>query len=192
VRGAGAHRPGRVPSGRRRRGAFGGGKSGSLSLAAARTAGAKATVGVVPVEREAAALRRAGLADTVAVADARDPVALAEAVRAALGGPADVTVVCVDVPGCEHGAILATADAGTVVFFSMATSFSAAALGAEGLAADVTMLVGNGYTPGHADLALDLLRTQPGVRALFEDRLAAEHGARAEADPDGRTGGTRS
>ena len=30
----------------------------------------------------------------------------------------------------------------------MATSFSAAALGAEGLAADVTMLVGNGYVPG--------------------------------------------
>ena len=53
----------------------------------------------------------------------------------------------------------------------MATSFSAAALGAEGLAADVTMLVGNGYVPGHADLALDLLRTEPAVRALFERRL---------------------
>jgi L-erythro-3,5-diaminohexanoate dehydrogenase len=89
------------------------------------------------------------------------------------GGPADVTVVCVDVPGCEGGAILATADRGTVVFFSMATSFSAAALGAEGLAADVTMLVGNGYTPGHAELALDLLRTTPGVRALFERRMEA-------------------
>ena len=67
-------------------------------------------------------------------------------------------MVCVDVPGCEHGAILATADGGTVVFFSMATSFAAAALGAEGLAADVTMLVGNGYVPGHAELALRLLR----------------------------------
>jgi L-erythro-3,5-diaminohexanoate dehydrogenase len=54
----------------------------------------------------------------------------------------------------------------------MATSFSAAALGAEGLAADVTMLVGNGYVPGHAEMALDLLRTEPGVRALFERRLA--------------------
>ena len=64
-------------------------------------------------------------------------------------------------PGCEHGAILATAEGGTVIFFSMATSFSAAALGAEGLAADVTMLVGNGYLPGHADYAMDLLRTDP-------------------------------
>ncbi|GIH24421.1 L-erythro-3,5-diaminohexanoate dehydrogenase [Acrocarpospora phusangensis] len=144
------------------------GKSGSLSLAAARRAGAAKLIGVVPHAREADALTAAGLADEVVVADARDPVALA----AAVGTPADVTVVCVDVPGCEHGSILATRDGGTVVFFSMATSFSAAALGAEGLAADVTMLVGNGYAPGHADLALDLFRAEPGVRRLFEGRHA--------------------
>jgi L-erythro-3,5-diaminohexanoate dehydrogenase len=90
---------------------------------------------------------------------------------AAAGGPADVTVVCVDVPGCEGGAILSTRDGGTVIFFSMATSFSAAALGAEGLAADVRMLVGNGYVPGHADYALSLLRSHSGVRDLFERRL---------------------
>ena len=149
------------------------GKSGSLSLAAARAAGAARTIGVVPVEPEAALLREAGLADVVVLADARDPVALAAAVRDG-GGPADVTVVCVDVPGCEHGAVLATADGGTVVFFSMATSFSAAALGAEGLAADVTMLIGNGYVPGHAGYAIDLLRTHPGVRDLFERRVSAE------------------
>ncbi|HEU5036992.1 MAG TPA: L-erythro-3,5-diaminohexanoate dehydrogenase [Nocardioides sp.] len=148
----------------------GGGKSGSLSLAAARRAGAKRTIGVVPHDAEAALLREAGLADEVVVSDARDPIALRDAVTAA-GGPADVTVVCVDVPGCEGGAILATADRGTVVFFSMATSFSAAALGAEGLAADVTMLIGTGYTPGHAAYALELLRESPGVRGLFERRL---------------------
>ena len=148
----------------------GGGKSGSLSLAAARRAGATRLVGVVPTEGEAAALKSAGLTTEIAVADARDPVALA----AAVGEPVDLTVVCVDVPGCEHGAILATRPGGTVVFFSMATSFPAAALGAEGLAADVTMLIGNGYVPGHAELALDLVRTDPGVRALFDARLAAD------------------
>jgi L-erythro-3,5-diaminohexanoate dehydrogenase len=148
----------------------GGGKSGSLSLAAARRAGATRLVGVVPTETEAAALKEAGLATEIAVVDARDPVALA----AAVGEPVDVTVVCVDVPGCEHGAILATRPGGTVVFFSMATSFPAAALGAEGLAADVTMLIGNGYVPGHAELALDLVRTDPGVRMLFDARLAAD------------------
>ena len=69
--------------------------------------------------------------------------------------------------------MLITRTGGTVVFFSMATSFAAAALGAEGLAADVTMLIGNGYVPGHADMALDLIRTVPGVRRLFEARLPA-------------------
>ncbi len=149
------------------------GKSGSLSVVAARRAGAGKIIGVVRDEREAAALRGAGLADQVTVADARDPVALATAVQQA-GGPADVTVVCVDVPGCEGGAVLATSQGGTVIFFSMATSFSAAALGAEGVAADVTMLIGNGYVPGHAELALGLLRGNQGVRALFESRISGE------------------
>jgi L-erythro-3,5-diaminohexanoate dehydrogenase len=147
------------------------GKSGSLSAAAARRAGAGTIIGVVPTQTEAATLRAAALADQVVIADARDPVGLAEAVRGA-GGPAAVTVVCVDVPGCEGGAVLATAGGGTVVFFSMATSFSAAALGAEGVAADVTMLIGNGYVPGHARLALDLVRAEPGVRGIFEGRVA--------------------
>jgi L-erythro-3,5-diaminohexanoate dehydrogenase len=148
----------------------GAGKSGSMSLVAAKEAGAGRTIGVVPTQQEADLLRAAAIADVVTIADARDPVALSRAVTEA-GGPADVTVVCVDVPGCEGGAILATADRGTVIFFSMATSFSAAALGAEGLAADVTMLVGNGYVPGHADYAMSLLRSSAGVRGLFERRL---------------------
>ncbi|GIH07331.1 L-erythro-3,5-diaminohexanoate dehydrogenase [Rhizocola hellebori] len=169
------------------------GKSGSLSLAAARDAGATRIVAVVPHQAEHDLLRAASaaepppaagfpggggagmsggeaLADEVVIADARNPVALAEAI----GKPVDVTVVCVDVPGCEHGAILATAQGGTVIFFSMATSFSAAALGAEGLAADVNMLIGNGYVPGHAEYAVDLVRTNFAVRALFEARLAAD------------------
>ena len=146
------------------------GKSGSLCLVAARRAGASRTIAVVPHRAEAELLDAADIADQVVIADATDPIALREAVVSA-GGPAQVTIVCVDVPGCEGGAILATADAGTVIFFSMATSFSAAALGAEGLAADVTMLVGNGFVPGHAELALDLIRTEPGVRGLFERRL---------------------
>jgi L-erythro-3,5-diaminohexanoate dehydrogenase len=176
------------------------GKSGSLSAAAARQAGASKVIGVVPTDAEAALLRNPGtaedggaagpptgvrsnrramdrpaaprspLADEIVIADARDPIGLAEKVQDA-GGPADVTVVCVDAPGCEGGAILSTKQGGTVIFFSMATSFSAAALGAEGLAADVTMLVGNGYVPGHAEFALDLLRGMPAVRALFERRV---------------------
>jgi len=148
----------------------GAGKSGSLSLAAAHEAGAGRRIAVVPQEREARLLRGTGLADHIVIADARSPLGLSAAVEA-VGGPADITVVCVDVPGCEHPAILATAQGGTVVFFSMATNFAAAALGAEGLAADVRMLVGNGYVPGHADYALKLLRANTAVQGLFEGRL---------------------
>lgn len=147
------------------------GKSGSLALAAARRAGARPIAGVVPVQLEADLLTEAALADHVLLADARNPVAVAATLERALGSAADVTVVCVDVAGCEHGAILCTAAGGTVIFFSMATSFSAAALGAEGLAADVTMLIGNGYVPGHAAYAFDLLRSDPRLRRLFEQRL---------------------
>ena len=159
-----------------------GGKSGSLSAAAAREVGAARVIGVVPDEREAARLREAGgLVDAVVVADARRSVALAEAVAAA-GGPADVTVVCVDVARCEGGAILSTKQGGTVVFFSMATSFSAAALGAEGAAADVTMLIGNGYGYGHAAYAFDLIRRNAPVRRIFDSRLA-EPAAGADRGP---------
>ncbi len=148
----------------------GAGKSGSLSLAAAREAGGGRLVAVVPHDREAEVLRPTGLADHVVIADARSPMGLLAAVGSA-GGPCDVTVVCVDVPGCEQPAILATAQEGTIIFFSMATSFAAAALGAEGLAADVRMLVGNGYVPGHAAYAMDLIRRDAAVRGLFEARL---------------------
>lgn len=146
------------------------GKSGSLSLAAARLGGAGTLIGLVRDEDEAERLRAARLADHVVVADARNPVQVRAALLDTVGRLADITIVCVDVPDCEGGALLATEQEGTVIFFSMATSFSAAALGAEGLGSDVTMLIGNGYTPGHADLALDLYRDEPGVRALFEAR----------------------
>jgi L-erythro-3,5-diaminohexanoate dehydrogenase len=172
------------------------GKSGSLSAAAARDAGAAHIIGVVPTEAEASLLRAAcvtasststlahsgapatpgPLVDEIVIADARRPVPLAEMITAR-GGPADVTVVCVDVAGCEGGAILSTRQGGTVIFFSMATSFSSAALSAEGVAADVEMLVGNGYVPGHADYALELIRVNPAVRELFDRRLGEQGGA---------------
>jgi L-erythro-3,5-diaminohexanoate dehydrogenase len=157
----------------------GSGKSGSLSLAAARRSGAGRTVGVVPSPAEAERLTEAALADTVTVADARDPVAVSTAVTDSLGGPADLVVACVDIPGCEGGAVLSAAQGGTVVFCSRATSFPAAALGAEGLAADVTMLIGNGFVPGHAHLVLHLWRTEEGVRQLFAGRVAQETSATA-------------
>ncbi|MHB2024271.1 MAG: L-erythro-3,5-diaminohexanoate dehydrogenase [Mycobacteriales bacterium] len=144
------------------------GKSGALALAAAEGAGVARRVAIVRNQAEADLLAASGLASGVAVADARDPLAVAEAV----GEPVELTVVCVDVSGAEHGAVLATAAGGTVLFFSMATSFQAAALGAEGLAADVRLVIGNGYLPGHAQFALALVRTRPSLRALLDARIA--------------------
>lgn len=149
------------------------GKSGSLSIAAAAAAGAQTTLGIVRDEVEATALSTAKLADAVAIGDATDAVSVSSVVRETLGQAADITVVCVDVPGCEHGAILSTTDGGTIIFFSMATSFAQAALGAEGLAADVQMVIGNGYTPNHANFAMDLFRSNPAIRELFTQRIHA-------------------
>ncbi len=144
------------------------GKSGGLCLQAARDSGASEVVAAVLTEQEAARVSAAGLADRVVVGDARGAVDFRDAVCVE-GWAADVSVVCVNVPGCEATALGATAAGGTVVFFSMATSFSAAALGAEGMAADVEMLIGNGYVPGHADYALGLVRQHPGLRSFFEE-----------------------
>jgi L-erythro-3,5-diaminohexanoate dehydrogenase len=63
-------------------------------------------------------------------------------------------------------------EGGTVYFFSMATSFTAAALIAEGLAKDITLLIGSGYAPRHAEIALDVVRSNPDLRAVLEERFA--------------------
>jgi L-erythro-3,5-diaminohexanoate dehydrogenase len=52
----------------------------------------------------------------------------------------------------------------------MSTSFTKAALGAEGVGKDVDLVIGNGYAHGHADETLDLVRALPAVRALFAKR----------------------
>ena len=82
-------------------------------------------------------------------------------------GLADLAVNCVNVPGTELASILCASDEGTVYFFSMNTSFTAAALGAEGAGKDVTMIVGNGFAKGHADIALQTLRDHPPRRRLL-------------------------
>ena len=102
--------------------------------------------------------------DAIVVADARQPMSIVDALEV----KADIVVVCVDVPGCEHSAILATAERGVIIFFSMATSFQSAALGAEGVGSDVTMLIGSGFVPGHADLALELVRANPILQMFME------------------------
>jgi L-erythro-3,5-diaminohexanoate dehydrogenase len=152
------------------------GKSGLLSCAQAtqRVGGSGCVIGVVPDASSAGArvLRRCGLVRDLVVADARDSLALSAAVSEAAGGLADVVVNCVNVAGTEMGSILCARDGGTVYFFSMATSFTAAALGAEGVGRDVTMIIGNGYTHGHAEIALQTLRDRPELHRYFNQTYA--------------------
>ncbi|NLL42667.1 MAG: zinc-binding dehydrogenase [Firmicutes bacterium] len=149
-----------------------GGKSGSLCLHEARKrAGVSGQViamdyGEAALER----IRRLALADAVLDADATKPVQSLQAFQAATGGRlADLTINCVNIPQTEMTSILCTRDGGTVYFFSMATSFTAAALGAEGVGKDVNMLIGNGYTKNHAEITLEVLRENPKLRQLFSE-----------------------
>jgi L-erythro-3,5-diaminohexanoate dehydrogenase len=147
------------------------GKSGLFSCAHA-----KARVGregrVIALVHDAAAqsaqlLQRERLVDEMIVADATKALETSERVAAVAPGLADLVINCVNVPGTELASILCARDEGTIYFFSMATSFTAAALGAEGIGRDVTMIIGNGYTKGHAEIALQTLRDYPALHAYF-------------------------
>jgi L-erythro-3,5-diaminohexanoate dehydrogenase len=141
------------------------GHAGRLAMAAAREAMGGGMV--IAVDIDPAAVTRAvssGLADVGVVADLQDPLAALAAMDAQGAPAADLTIVVVDAPRCEPFAILATREGGTVLFFSMATSFSSAALTADGMGHDVTMLVGSGYTPDKGQYALDLVRRTPALQ----------------------------
>ncbi len=149
-----------------------GGKAGTLVLAQVRrNIGTNGRlIAIEYAESSAKEIRAMGYADAVIVADARNPVTtLALYEQHAGSALADVTINCVSVAGTELASIMITKDRGLVYFFSMATSFTTAALGAEGVGKDVDMMIGNGYAHGHAELALDLVRGEPGLLALFQN-----------------------
>lgn len=154
-----------------------GGKSGLICSA---VAGEKVgpTGKVIAVAHGRASRERAealGAADVVLSCDAKDAIATMDAVLAANSGKkVDITINCVSVPGTEMASILCTRDCGKVYFFSMATSFTAAALGAEGAGADVELIIGNGYADKHAETALDLLRNNPKLREILEEMFPGE------------------
>jgi len=158
---------------------IGAGKAGLLCLAAAREAVGRSgrVLAVEPGRAAADRARELGLADEVFTIDARDPVVMLAAIDAATSGAlADLVVNVANASGTEAASVLCARDDGTVVFFGMATSFSAAALGAEGLAKPTRLSIGNGFVPGHDALALDLLRCHPALARAFAD-LAGRPGA---------------
>ncbi|MDR0367789.1 MAG: zinc-binding dehydrogenase, partial [Bacteroidales bacterium] len=138
-----------------------GGKSGMLCCyEAKKRAGVTGKViGLCHSEKSTKRLEALGFCDYVFSADATQPVPILEKMEELTNGEmVDVTINNVNIPDTEMTSILCTKDTGVVYFFSMATSFTKAALGAEGVGSDVTMIVGNGYTKGHAEITLQLLR----------------------------------
>ena len=116
-------------------------------------------IGVVRNPKQVADLKELGVYTDIVVADCTRPVDVMEAALAANDGKEyDISICCVNIESCEMSAILPVRDDGLVYFFSMATSFTKAALGAEGIGKDVTMIVGNGYTKDHAEITLGVIR----------------------------------
>ncbi|MBR1766202.1 MAG: zinc-binding dehydrogenase [Bacteroidales bacterium] len=153
----------------------GGGKSGILCCyQAMQNVGPYGKVIVVEYsEKNAQRIKDMGLATDVIVADATNVMDVYNKVMAITGGRGtDVTINNVNVPNTEMTSILITKGRGCVYFFSMATSFTRAALGAEGVGKDISLIVGNGYARGHAELTLNILRESEPIRRLFEELYA--------------------
>lgn len=150
----------------------GGGKSGLLCLYEAKKR-AGITGKVICIggsEKSTDRARKLGLADEYFAADATDAVGIYNRIMELTNGKlADLVINCVNIPNTEMASILACRDGGTVYFFSMATSFTQAALGAEGVGKDVNMIIGNGYTKDHAAISLQVIRECPALRKLFEE-----------------------
>lgn len=109
--------------------------------------------------------------DELIIAQADQPLTLWQKTDELTKGQlCDVVISCVSRENCEMSAIMLTKPHGKVYFFSMTTSFTKAALGAEGIGKDIDMLIGNGYCQGHAELTLNILRTSDYIRNLFTQR----------------------
>ncbi|HOC94404.1 MAG TPA: zinc-binding dehydrogenase [Candidatus Cloacimonadota bacterium] len=148
------------------------GKSGILCNAVARerVGVSGKVIGVVRNENYIPTCKQTGCHEVI-IASATDALAIQREVsRLTNGKMADVVINVVNVEDTELPSIMACKDRGIVYFFSMATSFTKAALGAEGIGADVDMILGNGYARSHAAISLDLLRRNPVLMKLFQER----------------------
>ena len=158
----------------------GGGKSGILCLyEAKKRAGVNGKV--VCVEYSTTSLNRiksleeqgVRLADIYIQADCTDAISIMNHILEITNGKlADVVINNLNVPNTEMATILSTKNKGTSYFFSMATNFTKATLGAEGVGKDVNMVMGNGYTEGHANEALQIMRECKPLKELYQKLYA--------------------
>ena len=154
----------------------GGGKSGLLCLYEAKQAvgAAGTTIGLDYGVEARDRMKAFSFVDKADLCDARNAVGTYELVKRLTGGKmADIVINVTNIPDTEMSCILSAKPGGIVYFFSMATSFTKAALGAEGVGAHVELIMGNGYRPGHAAMALQILRDSPEIRKMYENKYGA-------------------
>lgn len=152
-----------------------GGKSGVLCSYSAKNR-ATVTGMVIGIEHSQSGfekIKKMGFCDVALKADATNALDCYNLVKKVTNSKmADVVINCVNVNNTEMSAILMARQRGTVYFFSMATSFTKAALGAEGVGKDIDMIIGNGYMKGHAEITLDILRKSTIIRKDYEKHYA--------------------
>jgi len=156
-----------------------GGKSGLLCAyeARKRVGITGKVIGLVHGDAGKKRLEKTGFADVTFQGSATDQLFVYdEMVKYTDGEMSDLTINCVDIPNTEMSSVLATKDDGMVYFFSMATSFTSAALGAEGIGADTTMIIGNGYTKHHAAISLNCVRESPILMEIFKETYSTGAG----------------
>jgi L-erythro-3,5-diaminohexanoate dehydrogenase len=149
---------------------LGSGHAGLLALAAAREAVGRGG-SVTTVDYSPAALERALAVEPAAEAiraDVTDPMQVVGELSRRGVAPAELTLLCTTVAGAEGTAILATAHRGTVLFFSTATTFAAAGLGADAIGSQAQLIIPNGLTDDRGEYAFELLRRIPALREAFE------------------------
>lgn len=150
-----------------------GGKSGILcTYVAKKYAKNGFVIALAHSEKSRKRIERLGFYDYLITGNAQNPVEIYEKINEITQGELCNKVInCVNVPDTELSSILSCKERGLVYFFSMATSFTKAALGAEGVGKDIDMLIGNGYAKGHADFAFNILRENEVLRKIFEEEF---------------------
>lgn len=147
-----------------------GGRTGMLCSAASRkkVGSDGSVIALVRTERSLEIVKRADYFDQIIQEDATQPIQCVQEYEKITNGLlADVVINCINEPGTEMTAVLLTRNRGKILFANLATSFAAAALGAEGVGKDVDMQIYRGYVEGHAELIIDMLTRDTHLRDLF-------------------------
>lgn len=150
-----------------------GGKAGALSCVAGRQkVGPRGKIfAIEPHPQAVKDLKKLGVCDEIWSVDATDPLAVRRMVeRATHGKLCDVVINVASVPNTEVSALISCGLTGKIIFFSMATSFTKVALGAEGISSSAELLFGNGYYPKHAEFVVKLARENEKLKKLFISR----------------------